>query len=169
MRWMRWWIAFTFGLVALVGLTGALLTAPFTTGPLVVFCGMALVCGALCLYATRKGARQRRPRDPLQPTLREVLSALWHRTSPDRTAAWQARNAAAMARLQQASPAVERDTSPLVETVVPPRVELPRTFTERSGYFGPLGVLLVGAIVYGMLEGLPAALRWGVLWSVRAL
>src|SRR5919198_1371158 len=84
-----------------------------TTWPPALFGGVALVCGALCLSFIRQGARQRRPRDPLQPTLREVLSALWHRTSPDRTAAWQARNAAAMARLQQAPPTVERDTSPL--------------------------------------------------------
>jgi hypothetical protein len=45
---------------------------------------------------------------------------------------------------------VARATSPLVETVVPPRVELPRTFTERRGLRGALGFLLFGAIVYGM-------------------
>ena len=50
-----------------------------------------------------------------------------------------------------------------------PRVELPRTFTERSGYFGPLGVLLVGALAYWKLEGLPATLRWGVLVCASAL
>jgi hypothetical protein len=136
---------------------------------LALFGGAALVFGALCLYVIRQGARRRRPRDPLQPTLREVLSALWHRTSPDRTAGWQARNAAALARLPQAPPAVEQDTSPLTETVVPPRVVLPRTFTERSGYFGPLGLLLFAAAFGYLQQGLPAALRWGALVCASAL
>jgi hypothetical protein len=72
-------------------------------------------------------------------------------------------------RAQQAPPAVEQDTSPLTETVVPPRVVLPRTFTERSGYSGPLGLLLFAGAFGYLQQGLPAALRWGALVCASAL
>jgi hypothetical protein len=158
MRWWRAWIgiAFTVGLVALVMFINADLAIPA-----IVLAIPAIVLGwaVMCLIAVIAFV-QLRPRDSLLPTLREVLSALRHRTSPDRWAAWQARNAAALARLQQAYPAV-----------VPPRVELPRTFTERSGYVGPFVVLLIGAIGYGLLarNGFPAALCWGALVCASAL
>jgi hypothetical protein len=68
---------------------------------------------------------------------------------------------------------VARATSPLVETVVPPRVELPRTFTDPRGLRGALDCLLFGAMVYGFMAigPWPAPLRWGdlVCMSVGAL
>jgi probable HAF family extracellular repeat protein len=109
---------------------------------LALFGGAALVFGALCLYVIRQGARRRRPRDPLQPAIvGGILVLLWllaNLVIPIIALVnghwlfgmfWAVCWAAALWPGRKSRRGEPATPSP-VETVVPPRGELPRTFTE---------------------------------------
>jgi hypothetical protein len=98
---MRWWLAVTFGWMALGGLIGTVLVGDEGLDANLPILLLVLIFVVWCVA---------------------VIAALKGRRG-------------------------ERATSPLVETVVPPPVELPRTFTERWGDFGSFALVFVAGLL----------------------